>query len=294
MDQSIDALSDVRLSHPPGHFYSPIVDPRDLARRATELWPAEPEVLGIDFNDRYHEQLLRDVFPRFLKDYDYPEHLEETADLEHFFTQNSQFSWLDSRSLFVLLRFWRPKRVIEVGSGFSTLLMADVNRRFLDRSMDITAIEPYPRPFLRRRLDGLSRVIEHRVEEIPMAIFEALQADDILFIDSSHVAKTGSDVNYLYFDVLPRLSPGVRIHIHDIFLPHDYLQEWVLVENRSWNEQYILRAMLMFSTAFRVLFGSSYASWRFPDLVSAAIGRADGMRYGGGSFWIERVSPKRD
>ena len=137
----------VKTAHENGHFYSPIVDPRTL--NAAQLWPAHPDIIGVNFNDDSHEAILRDVFPRFMAEYDYPERLEETPDLKQFFTQNSQFSWLDSRALFVLLREWRPRRLIEVGSGFSTLLAADVNHRFLGDSIDITCVEPYPREFLR-------------------------------------------------------------------------------------------------------------------------------------------------
>ncbi|MBU6199666.1 MAG: hypothetical protein KGP08_08415, partial [Xanthomonadaceae bacterium] len=136
---------------------------------------------------------------------------------------------------------------------------------------------------------GVSRLLEEKVQNVALAEFAALQAGDILFIDSSHVAKTGSDVNYLYFEVLPRLASGVRVHIHDIFLPHDYPREWVLGENRSWNEQYLLRALLMHSSAFRVVFGCSYAFWRFPDLVQAALAHPRGHAFAGGSIWIERI-----
>lgn len=278
----------VLLSHPPGHFYSPITDPAELAARDASLWPAVPEIPGIDFNDDSHEHILREIFARHMPHYDYPETLEETPELADFYTRNSQFSWLDSRSLFVLLREWRPRRMIEVGSGFSTLLAADVNRRFLDRTMELTSIEPYPRAFLRNSLDGLTRLIESKVQDVPLDEFMRLEAGDVLFIDSSHVAKTGSDVNFLYFEVLPRLAPGVRIHIHDIFLPHDYLREWAIVENRSWNEQYVLRALLMYSSAFQVIFGCNYAFWRFPELVQRALAHPAGHAFGGGSFWIER------
>ena len=137
----------IDASHPNGHFYSPVVDPAELAAHGDRLWPAQPEVLGIDFNDPMHEHILREVFPRQFSAYDYPEKLAETPELTDFFTQNSQFSWLDCRSLFVLLRQWRPRRLIEVGSGFSSLLVADVNRRFLDNSVDVTCVEPYPREF---------------------------------------------------------------------------------------------------------------------------------------------------
>jgi len=276
----------IKSAHPNGHFYSPVVDPASLD--VARVWPADPSVMGIDFDDTSHERILREAFPRFIAEYDYPERLEETSDLTEFFTQNTQYSWLDSRALFVLLRQWQPRRMIEVGSGFSTLLAADVNRRFLGSSMDITCIEPFPRAFLRNGVPGVSRLIESKVQDVPLREFAALEAGDILFIDSSHVAKTGSDVNFLYFEVLPRLAHGVRVHVHDIFLPHDYLRNWVIDENRSWNEQYLLRALLMYSSAFRVVFGCSYAFWRFPELVRAALAHPRGHAFAGGSFWIER------
>jgi len=277
----------IRPSHPPGHFYSPVVDPAELD--PARIWPDQPQIAGIDFNETSHQRILREAFPRFIREYDYPERLEETSKLTDFYTQNSQFSWLDSRTLFVLLREWRPRRLIEVGSGFSTLLVADVNRRFLDASLEITCIEPYPREFVRNGIPGVERLIERKVQDVPLQEFGALRSGDILFIDSSHVAKTGSDVNFLYFEVLPRLDTGVRVHIHDIFLPHDYPREWVLDENRSWNEQYLLRALLMYSRAFRVVFGCGYACWRFPELVRAALALPGGPVFGGGSFWIERL-----
>jgi len=275
----------VRTPHPLGHFYSPIVDPREID--AARTWPDQPRVAGIDFDEAGHRRILTELFPRYIGDYDYPERLEESAQLTAFYTQNSQFSWLDSRTLFVLLRAWQPKRLLEVGSGFSTLLSADINRRWFGNRMALTCIEPHPRAFLTRGVPGVTRLIQRKVQDVPLAEFETLEAGDVLFIDSSHVAKTDSDVNFLYFDVLPRLASGVHIHIHDISLPHDYPRDWVLKDNRSWNEQYLLRALLMHSTAFAVEFGCSYAVSMFPDQVRAAL--ANGHCYGGGSFWIRRL-----
>lgn len=277
----------VRTAHPNGHFYSPVVDPADVAAQADRIWPAHPQVLGIDFDDANHRHILESVFPRHFPSYDYPEKVAPSEEIAAFFTQNSQFSWLDSRAFFALLREWRPRRLLEVGSGFSTLLAADIKRRFLGNAMELVCIEPYPRPFLRAGIDGVDRLIERKVQDVPLHEFERLDAGDLLFIDSSHVAKTDSDVNFLYFEVLPRLASGVHIHIHDIRLPHDYPRDWVLTENRSWNEQYLLRALLMNSTAFAVEFGCSYAESRFPDLVRAAL--ANGHCYGGGSFWIRKI-----
>ncbi|GLQ86734.1 class I SAM-dependent methyltransferase [Dyella flagellata] len=287
-NQENAARKRILTSHPNGHFYSPVVDPSEISARTDQIWPVHPAILGIDFNDASHQSILAREFPRFYPQYDYPEHLQESETLSSFFTQNSQFSWLDSRLFFVLLRAWRPARILEVGSGFSTLLAADVKRRFLDGDLDLTCIEPYPRPFLHHGFDGLTRLIEQKVQDVPMAEFLRLEAGDILFIDSSHVAKTGSDVNYLYFDVLPRLKPGVRIHVHDVFFPHDYPKEWVIDQNRSWNEQYVLRALLMYSNAFEVIFSSSYAYWRFPEQVRSALAYADGRYFDGGSIWFER------
>lgn len=288
-DNTKETETGIRAAHENGHFYSPIVDPAELQSQVERLWPAQPEILGIDFNDASHEHVLRELFPRYISGYEYPELLEETPDLRRFYTGNSQFGWLDSRALFVLLQAWRPRRMIEVGSGFSTLLAADVNWRFLDGAIEVTCIEPYPRAFLRQGIDGVTRLIEDKVQNVGLAEFQRLQAGDVLFIDSSHVAKTGSDVNFLFFEVLPRLARGVRIHLHDIHLPHEYLRDWVLVENRSWNEQYLLRALLMYSQGFRVLFGCNYAYSRFPELVRTALALPDGNAFGGGSFWIERT-----
>jgi predicted O-methyltransferase YrrM len=280
----------VRTSHENGHFYSPVVDPEELLAQQDRLWPLRPNVAGIDFNDAEHEHFLRDIFPRLLGEYDYPERLPDDDELVAFFTQNSQFSWLDSRALFVMLRHLRPRRMLEIGSGYSTLLSADVNRRFLGAGMEITCVEPFPRKFLKNAAIGIGRLIEDKVQNVPIEVFEQLQAGDVLFVDSSHVAKTGSDVNFIYFDVLPRLKPGVVVHIHDVFLPHEYLKDWVLVENRSWNEQYVLRALLMFSTKFRVKFGCSYAFYRFPELVKSALALPQGHAFGGGSLWIETLA----
>jgi hypothetical protein len=277
----------IRTSHPSGHFYSPVVDPATLD--ATRIWPAQPDIPGIDFNDAGHEHILREVFPRWMPRYDYPETRGEDALPTQFYMQNPEFSWLDARTYFVLLNEWRPQRIIEVGSGYSTLLAADVNQRFCGGRIDITCIEPYPMAFLRDGVPGVTRLLAEKVQNVALSEFAALQAGDILFIDSSHVAKTGSDVNFLYFEVLPRLASGVRIHIHDIFLPHDYPRKWVIDQNRSWNEQYLLRALLMFSTAFRVVFGCNNAHSRFPELLRSALALPNGRIFGGGSFWIERM-----
>ena len=276
---------------PDGHFYSPVVNTADMEARRLEIWPPDPELPGIEFDDAFEQQVLRELLPRYLRDFDYPETGTEDAPDLRFFVRNGQFSYLDCRVLFALLRHWRPARMIEVGSGFSTLLSADVNQRFLGGAMELVCIEPYPRPFLTAGVRGVSELVEERVELTDPRRFEALEAGDVLFIDSSHVAKTGSDVNMLYFEVLPRLAPGVHVHIHDIFLPGDYPPHWVIGENRSWNEQYVVRALLMDSTRYRPIFGCAHAFTFYPDLIPMAVGRPGGRPYGGGSLWVDVASP---
>lgn len=268
---------------PDGHFYSPIVNFKDAKNSEARIWPEKPKVLGIDFNDASHKNLLTQVFPKYLKDYKYP---DKAVDEFRFFTTNGQFGWLDPQALFCLLRYLKPQRMIEIGSGFSSLLVADVNQRFLANQLNFTCIEPYPRDFLLKGVPGISNVIQQKVQDVPLSTFAELKSGDILFIDSSHVSKTGSDVNHIYFEIIPRLAPGVFIHIHDIFLPSDYPKKWVLGQWRSWNEQYIVQALLMYSKGFEVLFGCNYALHEHSELLKSLLG---GKTYSGGSLWLRKI-----
>lgn len=271
---------------PAGHFYSPVVDRAGLAADAARLWPAQPRMpAGIDFNDDSHRHILEVEFPRFIAGFDYAKGGDGEV---RYATGNPQFAYLDARALFVLLQAWRPARVIEVGSGHSSLLMADVNRRFLGGSMHVTCIEPYPESFLQRDDCNIDRLVRRRVQDVPLAEFDALADGDVLFIDSSHVCKAGSDVNHLYLEVLPRLAPGVRVHVHDIFLPFDYPRQWLLEQGRSWNEQYLLQALLMDNPKFEVVFGSAYCAWRHADALRRAVGADAEAAAGGGSFWLRK------
>lgn len=276
-----------RDEFPNGHFYSPVVDVEQAEREQARLWPdAPPLPAGIDFDRPGHERFLAGDFARYIKDYDYPDDPPSDGKAA-FYNNNPQYGVLDSRSLFVMLRALRPRKVVEVGSGYSSLLTADVNRRFLGGAIDFTCIEPYPPAFLRARVPGISRVVEARVQDLGASDF-GLGAGDVLFIDSSHVAKLGSDVNHLYFEVLPRLAPGVIVHIHDIFFPDDYPLGWVQ-EGRSWNEQYVLRALLMDSRRFRVRFAGRYVYRHLAANLERALG---GPALDGCSFWIERTAER--
>ena len=271
---------------PDGHFYSPVVDPDEVLRDQGRIWPTEPRTLGIDFNHERQREFITSEFARYMRDYDYPDERVDGEEGTQFYSNNPMFGLLDSRALFVLLRSLRPKRVIEVGSGFSSALTIDVSRRFLDGSVELTCIEPYPTQLLLNCRASLKDLIQRRVQDVPLSGFDQLEAGDVLFVDSSHVAKPGSDVNYVVFEVLPRLKKGVVIQFHDIPLPYEYPRDWVLGERRNWNELYVIRALLMFTDEFEVLFGSSYAMRHFWDILEPVVGT---RAIGGGSIWLRKT-----
>ena len=157
-----------------------------------------------------------------------------------------------------MVRHFQPRLIIEVGGGFSSLIVGEAAAK--NNSSALICIEPFPQEFLRRRFPGLHSLIEKRVEDVDLDFFSQLGPGDILFIDSSHTVKIGGDVNYLFLEVLPRLKPGVIVHVHDIFLPFDYRRDWVMEEFRFWTEQYLLQAFLTFNSEFEVLMANSYLS----------------------------------
>jgi hypothetical protein len=189
------------------------------------------------------------------------------------------------------VRGFNPKTIIEVGAGNSTYVIANaVVRNSCDSTMaEVIAIDPYPTPVLRQGFPGLGRVIESRVQDTDVRLFESLGPNDILSIDSSHVVRTGGDVNFLYLEILPRLRPGVIVHVHDIFLPFEYPRQWVR-QRYFWNEQYLLQALLINNSEFEVLWGQKYAEWSFPEAYeSVFLGRtSEPENHGSYSFWIRR------
>lgn len=274
-------------------FYSPIVDRVEVRDRSSRIWSSglqAPEAMpDIDFRPENHKALLAGDVGRFMRDFDFDKETPKNASGGLQFTDgNDQFGWLDARMLVGMLRHHAPARVIEVGSGFSTLIMDSVVKGYLRDRTQITAIEPFPRPFL-ADLAHVS-LLQSKVQDVPLSTFDQLQSGDVLFIDSSHVAKTGSDVNYLFFEVLPRLPVGVLIHVHDIWLPLEYPQDWVLTEARCWNEQYLLRALLSGSRQYQIELAGMYLYHFLRPSLDAAIGASAAATGCGSSFWMRKVA----
>jgi len=275
----------VLIGFPPGHHYSPIPNTPELARepRKSQVWPAIPvPPPGIDWREQQQIALCDDVFAKQQR-LQFP---ATSADPTEYVTGNDMYGPMDAWVLEAHLRYLRPRRLIEIGSGFSTLLSARVNREVLAGAMQITCIEPYPREFLFSMLEIELRV--EQVQDTPLAVFAQLEAGDVLFIDSSHVVKTGSDATWEYREILPRLAAGVVVHIHDVFFPYDYPKRW-LMEGRAWNEQYVLQAFLAFNDAYEVLWGTYWMLVRHRDTVARAFpGIAKPGHELGVSFWIRR------
>jgi hypothetical protein len=264
----------------PVHFYQPIPDTQSLPET---LWQRPSELVGIDMNYAMQLDLLRNHFPRFREQYQhFP--AKPTGEQNRFYLGNHLFDGTDALVAYCMVRHFQPRFIIEVGSGFSSLVLGAAAAE--NDSASITSIEPFPREFLRKGFPGLRSLIEKKVQDIDLNFFSQLESGDILFIDSSHTVKIGGDVNYLFLEVLPRLKPGVIVHVHDIFLPFDYRRDWVLDEFRFWTEQYLLQAFMTFNSEFEVLMANSYLNHYHQEDLRAAFPNLPSWE--GGSFWIRR------
>lgn len=244
--------------YPPGHFYSTVVAPDDIKRREQQIWKNADKdgIAGVDLRTSSQLELLQ----QFAAYYGEMPFAPQKKDGLRFYFDNDFYSYTDATVLYSMIRHFRPKRIIEIGSGFSSAVMLDTNQIFFDNAIELTFIDPYAdRLFsLMTEVDKQKvKVIENDIQIIPLGLFEKLEAGDILFVDSTHVSKTGSDVNYILFEILPALQKGVLVHFHDIFYPFEYPKEWVF-RGFNWNEDYILRAFLMYNDKFQIRLFSEY------------------------------------
>ncbi|MGL4423814.1 MAG: class I SAM-dependent methyltransferase [Gemmataceae bacterium] len=244
------------LAYPPGHFGSPLPDDAELRRDAQRLFAVPTELPGIDLRTSEQLELLRELAP-FHAEWFFPTALTPGT---RYFADNTFFPIADGLAIFAMLRRTPPKRVVEIGSGFSSAVMLDTADRFPPGPTQFTFIEPYPQRLLSLLTPAdrsRTQILQQRVQDVPMDVFTQLQAGDLLFIDSSHVVKAGGDVNHLFFEVIPRLAPGVVVHVHDIFWPFEYPPEW-FHKGYAWNEAYVLRGLLQHNRRLEMLFFPSY------------------------------------
>lgn len=281
-------IEQYEVGWPPGHFYSPIPSLNEIAVNEQRIFPGTlPESLpSIPLYDRNQLRVLKKI------ESFYPEHpfTETVTDDRRYYFGNDYYICGEALALFGIMRAAKPRRVIEIGGGFSTAAMLDVDEQFFGGSIEFKIIEPYPDRLLdllrdtdRQRID----LRKDRVQEIDTSEFDCLQKGDILFVDSSHVSKTDSDVNHLIFRILPALQDGVLIHFHDIYYPFEYPAAWVY-ESRAWNECYLLRAFLQYNERFQVHFFNSYMAHKYGDRIAQTMPLF--ARSAGSSLWIEKLA----
>lgn len=264
-------------------YYSPLNDVAFL-KDNLDLWKNRPALSSIDWNvagqlaiaetvGNYVEE-LRDV-PQ-----DHP-----PGKLDYCWN-NPMWNNTDALVQYGLVRDRKPQRVVEIGCGWSSLLL----KRALERNQtrcDVMQVEPYPNPALFELLPSDWHLTRAPLQRAPFSIFESLQAGDICFYDGSHCSKAASDVNWFFFEILPRLAPGVIIHIHDIFIPDDYPDLWIFDRGQTWNEQYLLQAFLMNNRDYRILIANAFL-FKTNAKALEAFYRGVQPPYGC-SFWIEKL-----
>jgi hypothetical protein len=275
--------------YPPGHFHSPLLDIESLKPGMTnmafdgvELWE------HIDLRPKAQRSYYEDLLNRFPV-LPFP---SQPAEGYRYFTDNGWFEFSDALTLSGVIRKEKPRRIVEIGSGFSTAVTLDTLNH-TKHSPALTFIEPFP-----DRLNALllpedkaaASILVKPVQEVPFSVFDQLDTQDILFIDTSHVAKVGSDVTFILLRVLPRLRPGVIIHFHDMFYPFSYPVSWIQ-NGRAWNESIFLRAFLVQNQGFQIMAFNKFASYSFPELFQERAPKF--LNDIGSSIWLRKVSLTR-
>ncbi|HTS17255.1 MAG TPA: class I SAM-dependent methyltransferase [Verrucomicrobiae bacterium] len=270
----------------PNDYYSPVNDCSFLDA-SRDLWTTLKDPECIDWRLDHQLEVAREVagFVEELRNVP-----EESSDPATYYWQNPMWNNADALVQYGLVRSRKPQRYIEIGCGWSSLLLKKAllrNEREGATRAEVTLIEPYPRAEILSTLPSHWRQIPSMLQRAPLTVFDDLRTGDMLFFDGSHCAKVGSDVCWFFFRVLPRLHSGVLIHIHDIFYPDEYPEEWLFNRNQSFNEQYVLQAFLMHNHDYEVEIANRYV-WikRATDL--------DGLYKGvqpsyGCSFWMRKL-----
>lgn len=276
----------------PDHYYRPFLDPQKLP---ADFWTSRSSLVGLTLNTdealSWAETKLVEYFQE-LRSF-LPINKEDNPD-SRLYLVNGTYMAVDAHMYYALIRHLRPKRIIEVGAGFSTLFAYEALKR--GNSFDHTqlhVVEPYPEAIIKEGLESIAKVRREFVQDVQLAFFDQLEAGDILFIDSTHVVKEGNDVLYLYLEVLPRLKPGVYVHVHDINLPEPY-PSCYLDYGWFWNEQYLLQAYLINNSRVKILWPGNYLMCvepkrmlkLFPDIKDM---RAVYPLSGPSAFWFQTI-----
>ena len=274
------------------HFYSPVPDIGDLGKR--NVWGKRSPLTGVDFQEEKQLGLLKELGRQFGNECRWP--LKPTGDPASFHLDNGCFSYGCAAALHTMIRSLQPKHLIEIGSGFSSRVISEAVKRNSDKGTpcQYVIVDPYPGEVIKGDRLSKSQLIQERIELLNVETFDVLGENDILFIDSGHTIRTGSDVNFLFLEILPRLKPGVVIHVHDICLPYEYPEAYFINPGFRvfWTEAYLLQAFLAFNSSFEVLLAMNFIQTDHMDLFCEAFPHFNLQENwaNSGSFWLRRKS----
>lgn len=273
--------TDYLYARPFNYYESPYPDIVEIHKKEKQIFTDDKEVLDIDFNiDRQFELI------KMMQDINLPQwSVNKENSVYRYYYENKWFRKECAEALYYMLRIIKPKRIIEIGSGFSTAVMLDTNENYFNNQMEILSIEPRANRLkeLLKPEDNL-KIYEKDLQEVSLDFFDILDNDDILFIDSSHVSKINSDVNYLFFEILPRIKKNVYIHFHDMFYPFTYPSEWIY-QGRAYNEMYLLRAFLMNNKQYSIQLFGDMLQKKCSDKIDIKL-----RGCGTGSIWIKKIN----
>lgn len=267
------------------HYYEPLINPK---KHLSKSLRDDRDLPGIDLNTteqldllakfHYSEELIK--FP-----------LEKPKEIKYYYN-NGLYEAGDAEYLYNMVRHFKPQRIIEIGSGSSTLMvqnaLAQNKTEQADYSCAHICIEPYEQPWLEK--SGV-QVIRKKVETIDKSFFQQLEANDILFIDSSHIIRPQGDVLFEYLEILPVLKKGVIVHIHDIFTPKDYTDRLIYKHHLLWNEQYLLEAFLVFNDRYKIIGALNYLMHNHHEELAAKCPvLAQQLNKEPGAFWMVKTA----
>ncbi len=277
-----------KKGYPPGHYYSPVISPEEVKAKEDYLFTiSSNKIPGIELNEEKQMLLLNELFANYPS---IPFDHEKQNDLRYYY-HNNAYAYSDGIFLNLMMRHFKPKRIIEIGAGYSSVAMMDTNELFFNNSIALTFIEPFPERFYSLCKPGdkaLHTIIVKNLQDIDQSLFETLEDGDFLFIDSTHVSKTGSDVNKILFEIMPLLKKGVFIHFHDIFYPFEYPKEWVLGwSGFGWNEIYLVKAFLMHNHDYGIILFNTFLEHFHEDWFRNNMPLC--LKDRGGSLWIRKL-----
>jgi predicted O-methyltransferase YrrM len=295
-------LQKMGINVTPNHYYWPVPDLAELEKREWPIYSAPP---GCHFDLKKQAELARELSANYGAECCFSAEPHDSS----YHYNNGYFEAVDAEVAYFMVRQFKPARIVEIGTGYSTRVLATALERNSETDGlegQLISIDPNPERFLKNGWRSVVVQIPRAIQEVELKFFGTLQSGDILFIDSSHVVSVGSDVLREYLQILPQLKPGVLVHIHDIFLPSDYPRDAVLKNLWFWSEQYLLQAFLSFNSEFEVLWGSSamqihypwvleqcFPSWKhsyrnMPSRRRRFVPTVDQDRVWPSSFWMRR------